>query len=153
MAKLHEMLAYLRKKKDMSQQELADKIGVSRSTVGMYETGKREPEIDILQKLSDIYGVSMNTLTGIGYPDLHGNFDQNSSPEKLLRIENTLFFSPNSFTTEKERPAALKSGGLSPEDARIMDLLRRLSPENKRKFAEILEALAEPPTQAPDDQA
>ena len=50
MAKLHEMLAYLRKKKDMSQQELADKIGVSRSTVGMYETGKREPEIDILQK-------------------------------------------------------------------------------------------------------
>ena len=62
MAKLHEMLTYLRKKKDMSQQELADKIGVSRSTVGMYETGKREPEIDILQKLSDIYGVSMNTL-------------------------------------------------------------------------------------------
>mgnify|MGYP000402941118 CR=1 FL=1 len=54
---------------------------------------------------------------------------------------------------EKERAAAPKSDGLSPEDARIMDLLRRLSPENKRKFAEILEALAEPPTQAPDDQA
>lgn len=54
---------------------------------------------------------------------------------------------------EKERTAAPKSDGLSPEDARIMDLLRRLSPENKRKFAEILEALAEPPTQAPGDQA
>ncbi|MDY4966204.1 MAG: helix-turn-helix domain-containing protein [Dysosmobacter sp.] len=79
------------------------------------------------------------------------------SPSILLKLSQMYGVSTDYLlgneTPQKERTAAPKSDGLSPEDARIMDLLRRLSPENKRKFAESLEALSEPPVQAPDDQA
>ena len=83
-------------------------------------------------------------------PDmLYGNY--NWEDGSLAQVADAIGCSLSEL--KAERTAAPKSDGLSPEDARIMDLLRRLSPENKRKFAEILEALAEPPTQAPDDQA
>ena len=104
--------------------------------------------INITQMCKDA-GVSRASLT-----DLKMDRKQGLSSSTLSRISNYFGVSVDYLLgAGKERTAAPKSDGLSPEDARIMDLLRRLSPENKRKFAEILEALAEPPTQAPDDQA
>lgn len=47
----------------LSQQGLAEATGLSRSAIGMYETGKREPDIDTLRLFSDFFGVDMNTLT------------------------------------------------------------------------------------------
>ena len=47
----------------MSQQQVADRMGLSRSAIGMYETGKREPELDMLQTFANFFGVDMNTLT------------------------------------------------------------------------------------------
>lgn len=64
MAQLHDILVFLRKREGLSQQELADKLAISRSTVGMYETGKREPDLETLEALADFYNVDMNTLTG-----------------------------------------------------------------------------------------
>lgn len=56
-------LIHLRKKMGLSQQGLAEATGLSRSAIGMYETGKREPDIDTLRLFSDFFGVDMNTLT------------------------------------------------------------------------------------------
>lgn len=64
MAQLHDMLVFLRKREGLSQQELADRLEISRSTIGMYETGKREPDLETLEALADFYNVDMNTLTG-----------------------------------------------------------------------------------------
>ena len=47
----------------MSQQQVADRMGLSRSAIGMYETGKREPDLDMLQTFANFFGVDMNTLT------------------------------------------------------------------------------------------
>ena len=58
------MLGYLRKKQNMSQKELSEKIGVSRSTIGMYETGEREPDFETLEALADVFNVNMDTLLG-----------------------------------------------------------------------------------------
>ena len=54
----------LRKRARMTQPELAEKLGVSRSAVSMYECGTREPNFAILEALSRIFDVDMNTLTG-----------------------------------------------------------------------------------------
>lgn len=64
MAKLSDMLTFLRKRKGITQQELADKIDISRSAIGMYEAGKREPDLETLEAFADFYNVDMNTLTG-----------------------------------------------------------------------------------------
>ena len=47
----------------MSQQQVADRTGLSRSAIGMYETGKREPDLDTLKTFADLFNVDMNTLT------------------------------------------------------------------------------------------
>ena len=64
MAQLSDMLTYLRKRKGLSQQELANTLKISRSAIGMYETGKREPDLETLEVFADFYHVDTNTLTG-----------------------------------------------------------------------------------------
>ena len=48
-------LSELRKDKGITQSELAEILGVSRTTVANYETGNRTPEYDALARLADIY--------------------------------------------------------------------------------------------------
>ncbi len=50
---------------DRSQKEIAELIGVSRATVAFYEDGTRHPNADTLKKMSDLFGVSMDYLTGV----------------------------------------------------------------------------------------
>lgn len=64
MAMLSDMLVYLRKRAGLSQQELANKLEMTRSAISMYETGKREPDLETLEAFADFYNVDMNTLTG-----------------------------------------------------------------------------------------
>lgn len=64
MARFPDMLAYLRKKTGLSQQELADKLGLKRSAIGMYETGKREPDLETFEAFADFFNVDMDYLHG-----------------------------------------------------------------------------------------
>lgn len=51
------ILKSLREKFGYVQENVADFLGVSRELVSMYETGEREIPIDVLDRLSDLYGV------------------------------------------------------------------------------------------------
>ena len=68
MSSFNDMLSYLRKRNGMSQKELAEKIGISRSAVGMYEAGEREPDFETLEALADTFNVNMDTLLGKSSP-------------------------------------------------------------------------------------
>ncbi|MBQ8528491.1 MAG: helix-turn-helix transcriptional regulator [Clostridia bacterium] len=57
-------LKELRTSKGLSQQALADKIGVSKSSINMYERGEREPSISMLFTLADLFEVDLNYLLG-----------------------------------------------------------------------------------------
>lgn len=63
MSYFSDTLIHLRRKAGLSQQHLADGLGLSRSAIGMYETGKREPDMETLRMFSEFFGVDMNTLT------------------------------------------------------------------------------------------
>ncbi|MBQ5357729.1 MAG: helix-turn-helix domain-containing protein [Oscillospiraceae bacterium] len=54
----------LRKDNNLTQAELAKKLGVAPSTVGMYERGQREPDFETLEKIANCFSVNMNTLLG-----------------------------------------------------------------------------------------
>ncbi|MDO4325146.1 MAG: helix-turn-helix domain-containing protein [bacterium] len=47
-----------------TQAEIAEKLGVSRSTIGMYETGAREPDFETLEAIADLFNVDTDYLLG-----------------------------------------------------------------------------------------
>ena len=55
-------IAALRRTAGWSQAELARRLGISPSTVGMYEQGRREPDSQMLIALSELFGVSIDYL-------------------------------------------------------------------------------------------
>ena len=66
MSEFKDMLKYFRTKKHLSQSELAKKIGVSTSTISMYEIGKREPDFETEEAIADLFNTDLNTLRGRG---------------------------------------------------------------------------------------
>ncbi len=72
-----ENLISLRKLNGLSQEELAEKVGISRQTLSKYETGEAVPDIQKCKKLADIFQVSLDDLVnyekdenefGVGVP-------------------------------------------------------------------------------------
>ena len=59
---LSKQIESLRRRNGWSQTELARRLNISASAVGMYEQGRREPSIEILVALSEEFGVSIDYL-------------------------------------------------------------------------------------------
>ena len=55
----------LRKQSGMTQQQLADKLGITKSVVSYYELSERTPSPDVLKDLALIFRVSADYLLGI----------------------------------------------------------------------------------------
>lgn len=58
-------LKTLRMKLNMTQQQLARKLGLTKSVISAYETGLRQPSYDVLIHIAKIYNVSTDYLLGI----------------------------------------------------------------------------------------
>ncbi|MDQ0252886.1 transcriptional regulator with XRE-family HTH domain [Evansella vedderi] len=54
----------LRHKQRLTQQDLGQKINVSKVAISCYETGKRTPDTDTLKKLAEVFHVSIDYLLG-----------------------------------------------------------------------------------------
>ena len=57
LVKMGAFLKELRKEKDITQEQLAEEMGVARRTVSRWETGANMPDMDILIDISDFYKV------------------------------------------------------------------------------------------------
>lgn len=64
MSKFSERFKLLRMSCSLSQQELAGQLGLSKSSVNMYERGEREPSFVTLEKIADYFNVDMDYLLG-----------------------------------------------------------------------------------------
>ena len=63
-------LISLRKYNNMSQEELAEKLNISRQTLSKYETGESLPDIEKCKQLADILGVTMDDLVNYERDDM-----------------------------------------------------------------------------------
>jgi transcriptional regulator with XRE-family HTH domain len=70
---ISKIMADLRKEKDWSQTDLANKSGVSREMIGKYERGDAIPSIEAAKKIADSLNVSLDFLVGEG---LNASFDK-----------------------------------------------------------------------------
>ena len=70
MSAFSETLSRLRRERGLTQAELGARLGISKSSVSMYECGNREPELDLLRAMADLFGVSESVLLGRPEPEL-----------------------------------------------------------------------------------
>ena len=101
-------LKYLRMQDKLTQTELGNALEIAKSTISMYESGKREPDFETIEKFADYFNVDMATFFPSG---------------------------------EIEKTADLKVDGLSPLEARLMELVRQLTDDQKEMLLAQIELL------------
>ncbi|MCX8047296.1 MAG: helix-turn-helix transcriptional regulator [Anoxybacillus gonensis] len=57
-------LRFLRKRRNLTQKDLADRFNVGESTIGMYERDEREPSFEFVKQLADFFNVTTDYLLG-----------------------------------------------------------------------------------------
>lgn len=62
---LHERIKRMRIMHKLTQQEVANKLGIARGTYSNYETGLREPDAKTIASIADLFGVTTDYLLGI----------------------------------------------------------------------------------------
>ncbi|TDQ79770.1 helix-turn-helix domain-containing protein [Sphingobacterium yanglingense] len=78
MSLLADNMRFLRGRRGLSQQRVADELIITRSRYAKYEEGASEPPIELLQRISRYFHVSIDLLVGV---DL-----QRSGVEELLKL-------------------------------------------------------------------
>ena len=73
-----ENLVHLRKMRNMTQEDIAEKLGVTRQSVAKWEAGETVPDIDKCRILAEVFGVSLDDLVNYE-PD--ENFGMNLPPK------------------------------------------------------------------------
>lgn len=62
-----EILRTLRRQRGWSQKELAARVGISRGAVAMWESNRSAPDADMLVRLAELFGTTVDTLLGSSY--------------------------------------------------------------------------------------
>lgn len=104
----NDVLRQLRIKAGMSQEELANKLGLAKSTISMYESGSREPSLEILEAIADIFNVDMNTLTDSKKSAALSDELQDYLEELKNREEMRMLFSLAKGATKEDVMQAVK---------------------------------------------
>lgn len=79
-------LAEYRDKMDLTQEQLAEMVGISQSHYAKLENGQRLPSLKVLYALSQVFGIKMGDIIE---PDV--KFDECSDTDKLI-IQNNISF-------------------------------------------------------------
>lgn len=125
MGTFKDMLKYLRNRDKLSQSELAEKLGVAKSTISMYEVGKREPDFETLEAIADLFNVDMNFLLG---KDGSENDDHYYLNDETRQIAQEAFENPELRTLFKV------ARDIPPERLRAhIEFMKSLKEQERRK--------------------
>lgn len=131
-----ERLKMLRKRKGFSQKRLAEDLEISTSTIGMLETGKRNPSTELYEAIADYFNVDIDFL--FGRTDIERREFINEIDGSLVRqITVDDFF----LGDKKDNIEFAKRGG------KII-----LNEENSKRFMQIQELMADYRNMSDEDQ-
>ena len=86
------ILQDLREDRDISRKDLALALNISVSTLGMYEQGRREPNIDMLIKMANFFDVSIDFLVGRSFKN-----ENNELLVEALHLKNEIDKLPQGY--------------------------------------------------------
>ncbi len=107
-------LKYLRKKRGYTQAEVAEKVGIKRTTYNSYENSKTVPPYDIVEKLADLYDVTIQ------------EFDN--------EMKNRTYLEISSITPSYQVNIEEKMEELTSDERMVIKYLRLLSTDERREF-------------------
>ena len=81
---LAEKIIDLRKKNGWSQEQLADKLGVSRQSISKWESAQSTPDMKKIVALSELFGVSTDYLLKDGMDDAEGAAVGGDAPDRAM---------------------------------------------------------------------
>ncbi|MEY2834772.1 MAG: hypothetical protein RLZZ557_434 [Bacteroidota bacterium] len=87
-------LKYLRKSKGMTQEEFAAKLQIKRSLLGAYEEERAEPRLDVLEIVSDQFGISLDELLRRDLSESGGSYLDKRRQQKMGSGANPIHFVP-----------------------------------------------------------
>lgn len=116
----------LRKNKSLSQEQLADKLGVTKQAVSQMERGARKPSVTMLEALCDFFNVSTDYL--LGKEDVTIRIVDGDGIRKL-----------DSVNSEIERIAKIIRD--NPTMHNLFDIARNCTPDNLELIAEVLKRM------------
>ena len=100
-------LVELMENANMTQIELAQKIGTTNVTISRYISGERCPRIEIVAQIAKVFNVSIDYLLGV--PNYKSNhFVENDSIVELYKIVNRLGFLDSDHKLSKEQITLIK---------------------------------------------
>ena len=109
-------LKELRKKYNLTQEELGEKISKTRSTIAGYETERKEPDYNTLKSIADLFDVSVDYLLGIVDDPNSIKITGEKIPKELREV------GVEYLTLAKE----MENRKIPPEDVmKIMDIIKK----------------------------
>lgn len=118
---LSKRLKFLRKKFNLTQQQIADALGIKRSAYAYYETGKTTPKISTLGDIAKIYNITVDELIG-----------NDAESGDLLRVKSNNPVVDNWTSSDKFNE-------LSDFEQSVLIRLRLLSGEDKKDVVEYID--------------
>ena len=126
MGNFQNILKSLRLSKGITQADLAKALNISRSTIGMYESGTREPGFEILEMIADYFNVDIDFLLG------HTN--------KTIKTTNPSA-AESIYYLDDETRAIAQEIYESPDLRILFDALKNATPEDLKFIIEIVKRM------------
>ena len=105
-----ETLRKIRTEKGLSQQELADRVYVTRSTVARWENGSRLPDAMMILRLAKCLGMDANTMLQLAA-------DSDESPNIIMVDDSRVILNDGMAVLEEVLPNAMITGFIWPQEA------------------------------------
>ena len=102
MDKFSYRLTVLLDENNMSQTQLAKKIGTSNVTICRYLTGERVPRLDVVTKIADVFNVSLDYLLGLSNDENIQNSNENSDLNIDMIIKSLYALDDNSHLSKNQ---------------------------------------------------
>ena len=126
-----ERLRELRKRRRMNRDELGDILGVSGNAITAYETGKRNPRKEVIDKICEYFDVRYDWLTGAS----EYKTDRAFTAESMKKHVMLLYSSEDSDEVNNARLERM-------HELDLLDAYRELSPRRREQLLEYAEFLA-----------
>lgn len=97
-----EFLAQLRKEKGFTQEQLGEKLGVTNKTVSRWENGNYLPPVEMLQLLSELYGLTINEILSGQRLDAEA-YKQKAEENIKSALDNSAFTLKEKITFYKKK--------------------------------------------------